>query len=826
MRFGYWLAGCLTLALLCVTAAADPVLPLWDQWQNSLKPAGAPGPEITLAEHSQTDYVIVLPEQPTTQEQKAAEALSRWLHEMTGAEFSTVSDADPPAEHEISVGRTNRWQQANLTGKSEDLGEEGYGIAVQGERLYLWGGRLRGPLYAVFALLEEELGCRWWAPGHASIPWRPTLKFRPVPRTYGPPLRLREPYYREAFDPEWSLRNRTNAARAAVPEEWGGHLDYAGRWCHTAGEYVDFQRDFEEHPEWFSLIEGKRAPRHLCLTNEEVIQRAADYVLEQTRQHPYSEMLDLSPLDRGGYCTCANCQAIIEANGGAPAAALIYFVNRVAERVEQERPDILLSTLAYRDTVDAPTHIRPRHNVAVRLCDDLHSWPFQLTDFMSGDHERSQRYRLALQGWSRITEHLFIWEYFNNFLDYLAPLPNMHIVEPTIQAYLDHGAEGIMFQATSLCPTERSRLRAWVLAKMLWDPSRSVAELMADFLWGYYQETAPSMVAYCRLLERVRQENREELHEFSVCKGIYLDQLSGYQRLVRDPNILTTEDLEEAFALFAEAERRAEGETIRHRVQLAKLPILYVKLCRGLAYRHRSGELNLGTKFRAAAEGRTDPTDYATLVDEFEEIATREQVGYYAEQYTGPNLPKLIAVWRELLQTEPPQVTVLELGNLWRFRTDPENVGRAERWFDPQLADSDWTEMRSDIGTGWESQGFPGYLGYGWYRQKFMLPADFDTKEYLYLLFLAVDEDAEVWINGKQALVHTVSSTGLEPDEIWRTPFAFDPRPFLKPGEGNVLAVRVYNRLAMGGIWQPVCLVSTDMEVPPLLLAASVRSTH
>ncbi len=86
----------------------------WEQWQNSLKPKGKAGNGIALAVGGKTEYVIVIPASPTTQEQKAAEELQQWLGEMTGAEFAIVSDAEPPRDTEISVGRTSRLSAANL----------------------------------------------------------------------------------------------------------------------------------------------------------------------------------------------------------------------------------------------------------------------------------------------------------------------------------------------------------------------------------------------------------------------------------------------------------------------------------------------------------------------------------------------------------------------------------------------------------------------------------------------------------------------------------------------------------------------------------------
>ena len=68
-----------TLALLALTLAAPA------QWRNALTPKGKPAPAITLARNGQSGYRILLPKHPTTQEQRAAEDLQKWLYAMTGA---------------------------------------------------------------------------------------------------------------------------------------------------------------------------------------------------------------------------------------------------------------------------------------------------------------------------------------------------------------------------------------------------------------------------------------------------------------------------------------------------------------------------------------------------------------------------------------------------------------------------------------------------------------------------------------------------------------------------------------------------------------------
>jgi len=781
------------LLSLPMAALADPPLPYWGQWQNSLKPTGAPGPEITLARQGRTDYVIVIPAQPTPQEQKAAEELAQWLAEMTGGAFAVVGDDRPAQPQELSVGRTNRFAAAALPGKAADLGEEGYGLGVAGQRVYLWGGTKRGPLYAVFALLEEDLGCRWYhRTGGNRIPHRQTLILRPVPRTYKPVFRLRDPFYFDAFEATWSLRNRTNAPNAPVPEELGGHIDYDGMFVHTFNQMVPPDQYFAEHPEYYALVSGQRTRQQLCLTNPEVLRMATEFVLAQARANPNSEILEVSPNDGGQHCECPNCKALDDANGG-PIGSYLTFVNAIAAVVEKERPDLLIGALAYLDTTDAPRVVRPRDNVIIRLCDWLPGWSSSYEDWTTSDVGGCPRYRKALDEWSRIAKHLTVWDYINTFGDYLAPLPMMHVLSPAVNSYRKHGLEGVMYQADyqGLGGAD-SELRAWVIAKLLWDPDRDVAALMADFLRGYYAEAAPEMIAYHELVDRTRRAGKPFFED------------------------------DEAFDLFAAAERAALSDEVRLRVQVAKLPLLKVKLDRAVGTRKLgSRELVLGTRFSQPPDAQRDAR-YSAWIDEFEGICARGGITNWSEQSWDTSIAGLIGHWRELLTTVMPAVSALDLGDRWRFRPDPQEVGMAEGWAAPALDDSGWTEI--GLQDGWTGQGFAGLTGYGWYRKEFTVPGGFPTQPAPMLLFGAADEDAEVWLNGEKLGDHTCASTGLAPEQIWTTPFALDPGPLLHRPGPNLLAVRVYNRLGMGGLWQPVYLLSGDREAGLQWLLVAARA--
>ena len=65
-----------------------------------------------------------------------------------------------------------------------------------------------------------------------------------------------------------------------------------------------------------------------------------------------------------------------------------------------------------------------------------------------------------------------------------------------------------------------------------------------------------------------------------------------------------------------------------------------------------------------------------------------------------------------------------------------------------------------------------------------------------------MDEEAWVWVNGK------VSGEHAKGPEGWNQRFLIDVTEQLEPGKKNVIAVRVYNSIAAGGIWKPVRLIA------------------
>ena len=142
---------------------------------------------------------------------------------------------------------------------------------------------------------------------------------------------------------------------------------------------------------------------------------------------------------------------------------------------------------------------------------------------------------------------------------------------------------------------------------------------------------------------------------------------------------------------------------------------------------------------------------------------------------------------------------VLTLPARWRLRLDPEDVGRKEAWYAVDRDMVDWqTVTTADF---WDKTLGRPYTGAGWCRVTVNVPSSAAGKR-LYLVFGAVDEEAWVWVNGKAAGAHARGPEG------WNKRFLIDVTEQMKPGELNLVAVRVYNSVAAGGIWKPVRLIA------------------
>ena len=604
----------------------------------------------TLARKGKSDYTIVIAQNASPSTKYGAEELQKFLKQMTGADIPVVTDSEPMTEHEIIIGGNDHLKQLNQTIDFTALGDEGYMLITVGKHLVIAGGELRGNLYGVYGLLEDVLGCRWFTPEISRIPKYTNLKLPELNETVVPVLEYREPYIWDAKDGDWAARNRINrnTFEGGLDERHGGHIEWVpGFFVHTFERLVPKSKYYDTHPEYFSLVSGKRIKElsQLCCTNEDVYEIVREGVLKAFRENPQAKILALDQNDCYNFCECEKCQAVAEKEG-SQMAPVLQMVNRVADEVKKEFPDRAIVTLAYQWTRHAPKTIKPRDNVIIRLCsiECCFTHPFNECD--SGTNISFYK---DIQDWSRISNRLWVWNYTTDFSHYLLPFPNLLTRKANLKLFVDHNVTGMFQQDTPNIPHgELSELGAYLHAKLLWNPDYDTDTAINEFLDAYYGAAAPQIRAYI-----------DYMHEKAKRENVHMGCYESPETALLSGNFFAVAD-----SLFDEAEKAVAGQPeYLERVQASRLSPEYAWVARDINNKAYYIDQNTGT---AGIN-----SEYMEKLDAFLNKAEEFGVNYLnesgqtLEQFRAritDSLPK-----KELTFLEPKTVKKVSPGMSWQY---------------------------------------------------------------------------------------------------------------------------------------------------------------
>ncbi len=605
--------------------------------------AAAGGAE--LVRDGKTRHTIVISATAPPAERRAAEELRRFVREMSGAELTVRDDSQAVRGPMVLIGRSRALERVTPDLRVEAMGAEEFVIEARGRHLVIAGGGERGTMYGVYEFLER-LGCRWFTADVTKIPRLKTISIDGLRVRQAPAFEYREPFFREAFQRDWAARNRVNGNHADLDASTGGKVGYYP-FVHSFYQLVPPEKYFAAHPEYFSLVDGKRRAEggQLCLTHEEVLRIATETVERWIAGHPEAKIFSVSQNDWEGWCECGRCRRVEEEEGGAHSGPVLRFVNALAERIGKKHPDKLIDTLAYWYTEAPPLRVRPAPNVRVRLC------PIGIcTAHSFAQCPRSAYFYRNLQAWAKITDQLYIWHYNTNFTHYLLPFPDLDELGADIPLYRKTGVKGLFLQGAYAegGGGEMAWLKSLVLEKLLSDTSRDVWRLADEFLEGVYGRAAPWMRRYLALLHA-------EVRPAPAGRGqhLWIFNVPDYSDGL----------LREGFRLFDEAEEAAETEEVKQRVRKDLLSLEYLALLRASQYEVRGA--------------RYAPADLAGLQRQARELLDRAKQHGIRSLHEGRPLE-----FDERRYAELREYAVESLENrVWAAAAAPELNGRVVRLF-------------------------------------------------------------------------------------------------------------------------------------------------
>ena len=434
--------------------------------------------QITLVKSGKATGRIVVDLRNKTDKQ-AATFLNLFVKKISGATLPYVSPGGIREKGDLIID-----SQFNL--KSSVIAEDGFRLTSNDSTFQITGAKGLGTVYGVVTILEDYFGVHYYAANSCTFSKSKELKLpQRVTRIENASFQFRQTQaYGLATDSLYKLWHRLKE-----PSE----IFAGNNWVHTFDRILPSAKYGTAHPEYFSFINGMRRPgaaSQWCLSNPEVFEIVCQKIDSIFKAHPDRKMISVSQNDGNNTnCSCEKCKAIDDEEGG-PSGSIIRFLNKLATRF----PDKEFSTLAYLFSVAPPKHVKPLPNVNIMLCDIDCYREVSLTENPSG-----RTFMNNMEGWAKISDNIFVWDYGINFDNYICPFPNFHILQTNMKLFKNNHATKHFSQIGGSKGGDFSELRSYVVAKLLWNVNCNVDSVIQSFLKGYYGNAAPFIYQYMKI---------------------------------------------------------------------------------------------------------------------------------------------------------------------------------------------------------------------------------------------------------------------------------------------------------------------------------------
>lgn len=533
-------------------------------------PLRAMAEDSVVVDQGASVYRIITPDDASPAEKYAASELQTYLEQVTGVKLKIMAESGSGTAPAFYIGKCKQVDRA-IRKEADKLGTDGVVIKSVDKDFVLLGKGDRGQLYATYVFLERFCGCRFLAIDCTVTPKQPKLTLPKIDYHYAPPFVYRDELYHDVSDWQFAARLKLNGANIwqcqgkPIPDTQGRFTGVLiAPFVHTAAAIAPGNVYFEKHPEYYSLVGGKRICEaisgQLCFTNPDVIELAKTQALKWIEQMPNLTAVDISQNDawpgRWGSCECEACMAVVKEED-AQHGTILRMVNAVADAVKAKYPDKYVETLAYQYSIAAPKMTKPRDNVVIRLCH--HACYFH----GMGDEELSKPYRAAIDDWRKIAKSIWVWHYGVNFWDYLAPNPNLNGLVDDIRYYAAHGVNGVMLQGNLQgSGSELSDFRQYLTAQLLWDPTQDPMKIRSDFCEGYYGPAAGDVMAFLALMDTFGKEIK-----------VHIPMNGWHPQEITPPEFVA-----KGLAILNGAYGKTEDPAVRNRLEKLLVPLWHMQL--------------------------------------------------------------------------------------------------------------------------------------------------------------------------------------------------------------------------------------------------------
>ena len=275
--------------------------------------------------------------------------------------------------------------------------------------------------------------------------------------------------YKEIYLPEKDSKQAKELGLNNLDADWG-------IWGHNLNHVLPSN----PAPSIYAVVNGNRTDEQFCFSSDKLYEYIVTYIEDnygESEQHRFA----ILPCDNAMVCTCDRCKSLGNTTKNA-TPAVSYMLERLAKRFE----DHLFFTSYYLSTREVPNHNMPK-NTGVLV--STMSYPLQATGTPA-----EEEFKNILQKWREKMNHVYVWDYVNNFDDYMTPFPILNIMQRRLQLYKEVGVNGVFFNGSGTDYSTLSQLHFYVIGKLLLNPYDDWKKLVTEYCNEHYP-TASDLVA-------------------------------------------------------------------------------------------------------------------------------------------------------------------------------------------------------------------------------------------------------------------------------------------------------------------------------------------
>ena len=557
-----------------------------------------------IVNNSRTDYSVVIPKDYNKNELTAAQTLSSYLNNSTGAKFGVVSDSDiSSGMHYISLGRTSLFSNEfkDLDKSRLDDKISSYFISTRNDNLYIYSNpeeRGEGTLYGAYDLLHYLVDYEYYASDEIYFTMKTSINL----------LNFKDFFIEPTFDGR-SIGNFHLIHNQDVCDHYRVINQYRGtEWVselYGHGQVTKFVRPqdklngrtlHESHPDWFSNQSAEVADttnNQLCWSaGEELEDYVVNRFIEFFQKYKEATYFMFGQEDNPGhFCNCERCQKAMKDYAVNYAGLQIVFMNHVIEKTEkwlqenQPGRQVRYVIFGYYGTKDAPCvasggtwvpaneYVIPNNKLYILYAPITCSFAVPLEN----EYYNSSTY-LELKQWNAVAGgRIMVYYYDTNFTHYFANFYNFGTVKAMYQTARKQGVTYMYTQgATDTNTACFSDMREYVESKLMWNIDLDYEELVKDFMKHFYAEAWEDIYEYYQTV-------KDRLTQYHVSTnnggGIYTD--------IANATIYPYSILRYFTKLIYQALDKIEGykdtnperySTLKARIMREYLSIIYLKV--------------------------------------------------------------------------------------------------------------------------------------------------------------------------------------------------------------------------------------------------------